>query len=1262
MSAHPVFEPGILDGVQLLEADAGTGKTWTIAGLVVRALVEHGLDLDRVLVVTFTNAAAAELAERIRLRIAQLERLLDDRLEARDCAVDEPFCVAYAQTLDDAAARRARDLLRVALARVDEMSVHTIHAWCQRVIDEHALSIGVARGLPIGVGDADRISRRVADWWRREVLEASVECPEAAAERLALFALAGLDPQAIEQSVRAIVALPLARVASPACDWRALAARAFAAREALVDAMRTDAADLRAWMDVPGNVPRQWMRYRERWLVDLQAFCDAPMARLKHETVEHLATHRFSAATPDSPIPGCCDMLLEIEPLLAGVRGAVAKEIVASLRETRTADLAQASSLAFEDLLRLVHEALADPASGPTLARVLRERHPVALVDECQDTDPLQWDILWRIYATDEAQAKRPVLVLVGDPKQAIYSFRGADVHSYLAARSGAAHTHRLGENQRSHPALVEAVNALFDVDDPFRIDDIRFRPAAVGSRERRVFDADDPQGAGARAPMTVVALEAEAADGPLSAPRARRQAIDATVAEIARLLASSAHYDGRRLQPRDIAVLVQARAQGALVKRALAGAGIGAAEISRDSVLDTLEALELMRIVAAVDEAADPQHLRSALTTTLLGFDAAALSALEADPARLLVIAARFADARQRWQRHGPIASLRPLLHAFDTGPRLAGLVDGERRLTNVGHLISLLADDPTAAENPHEALRVWARMRARPANGEDDTRELRLESDENLVRILTVHKSKGLEFPVVFLPFAWTRPPAKPADCCVRHERDERGRWRTVLDLAADEEARAEAARERDAEALRTLYVALTRAEQRCYVFWGSTSTSAQASLAWLLHERAAAGAGEGGASFPLDADGVRAALSHWQARAAARQPGALAVVDTPTLLAGCRGLAPPQRVARRASTGEHPSPVRGDAATADVQSLPSPGDPPRTLVARAWETAIPAASITTSFSAIASTLVGTDAASSQSWRNVDVVDPERDAAVDLDDDAANAPPDARASTGEGSGDSIRFRFPAGAQAGVCLHGILEQAAFDGPLDESLVAHWLRRCGYRRSEAREVCDWLDEVLHVPLRTPDGSQLTLPAVPRMRQLREMEFHLAARDVSDRALVDALDETLAIDRALAIDARAGTHRWSGFLRGFVDLVFEHEGRWYIVDWKSNHLGDGALHYAEAALAESMRAHAYPLQASLYALAVHRWLRRTLPGYDYERSFGGVFYVFLRGAGLGVSGDARAPVPGVHVSRPGARTIARLDRLLDGARRGRAKAR
>ncbi|MCD6679357.1 MAG: UvrD-helicase domain-containing protein [Burkholderiaceae bacterium] len=1214
MNGHPVFDADILDGVQLLEADAGTGKTWTIAGLVVRAIVERGVDLDRVLVVTFTNAAAAELADRIRLRVAQLERLLDDRLEGRPGGgVDERFCIDYASTLDEPGARRARDLLRVALARIDEMSVHTIHAWCQRVIDEHALSIGVARGLPIGAGDGERIVRRVHDWWRGEVLDAPPE-------RLALFALAGVDPETIEKIVRTIVSLPLARISSQACDWRALAPRACAARAALVDAMRTDAADLLAWMK-QGNVAGKLKQHGANWLAALQAFCDAPLAPMKRETIERLGSRRFAKAQPDSAVPGCCDALLAIDDEMAGLRGSVAHEIVESLRRTREADLCQARSLAFDDLLRLVHDALADPASGSSLARALRERYPIALVDECQDTDPLQWDIVRRVYAADGSDAGRCALVLVGDPKQAIYSFRGADVHSYLSARRGAARTHRLDENQRSHPALIEAVNALFHVDDPFRVADIAFAPAAVGARVRRSFEPADPPGVGARAPLTAVMLEPGATGQALSVPQARRQAIDATVAEIARLLACGARYDERALQPRDIAVLVQARAQGALVKRALARANIGAAEISRDSVLDTREAAELMRVVAALDDCADPALLRSALTTTLLGFDAAAIVALEADSAALLAVVARFAEARLRWQRHGPIASLRPLLHAFDADARLAGLVDGERRLTNVGHLVALLAEDDAARANPGEAARAWARLRGREA-GDDDTRELRLESDENLVRILTVHKSKGLEFPVVFVPFAWSARKAQAPDPCVRHEHDVDRGWHTVLDLSPDDEACAAAAGERQAENQRTLYVALTRAEQRCYVFWGAANGSEHAPLAWLLHRASTAGGG----SFALDAAGVRAALAHWQMRAGLRHPGSLAIVDTPTLLAGAHAPSPP---------AAQPC----DLALSDAQPLPASA---AALNARSWTTAIPPATITTSFSAIAAALTGGSETSLQSWRNVDVVDPGRD------ETASQAKEASATETAVVEPDSIRFRFPAGAQAGVCLHGVLEQAPFDAPVDAASVAHWLGRCGYRRSDAVPVAAWLDEVLGVALHAPDGKRLALTSVPRVRQLREMEFQLSGRDVSERALVDLLGD------ACAIDVLPAPSRWSGFLRGFIDLVFEHGGRWYIVDWKSNHLGDTAHCYGPPALAEAMRTHAYPLQASLYTLAVHRWLRRTLRGYDYERSFGGVFYVFLRGAGLEGPVDHGAPVCGVHASRPGARAIEALDRLFAGA--------
>ncbi len=222
------------------------------------------------------------------------------------------------------------------------------------------------------------------------------------------------------------------------------------------------------------------------------------------------------------------------------------------------------------------------------------------------------------------------------------------------------------------------------------------------------------------------------------------------------------------------------------------------------------------------------------------------------------------------------------------------------------------------------------------------------------------------------------------------------------------------------------------------------------------------------------------------------------------------------------------------------------------------------------------------------------------------------------------------------------MCLHGILEETSFDGAPALDIVARWLARCGYARIPAADVAGWLAQVVATPLPDLRGEPIALATVSDDRQLREMDFHLSGNGVSDRAVLDAVAAEFDIGTTKVAS------RWSGFLRGFIDLVFEHEGRWFIVDWKSNRLGDTAAHYGQQALDASMRAHAYPLQASLYTLALHRWLRRTVRGYDYERHFGGVFYVFLRGAGLD---DGSGSPPGVHASRPTRGLVDALDDIF-----------
>jgi exodeoxyribonuclease V beta subunit len=1221
LSAHPVFDADILDGLHLLEADAGTGKTWTIAGLVVRALIERGLGLEQVLVVTFTNAATAELAARIRQRIAQLERLLDDRLEGRASAIAEPFCVACAARLDDAAARRARSALRVALARVDEMAVHTIHGLCQRIIDEHALSIGVPAGLPVGEQAGESERARVADWWRAHVLDAPVA-------RLLAFGVAGLDPQRLHQAVRAIVSQPLARIEPPAHDWRQSEHELAAVRGELAAALDGEADALLQWLGVKGNANGRYFRvgWAQGWLAALRRFCTEPFPVSIPDAAAKLAASRFGQRQPPSAIPALCERLSALADALARLPGAIAQEIAIECAAARQDDLAQAQALGFDDLLRLVHDALHDPAAGAPLAEALRERYPMALVDECQDTDPLQWAIFRRVYvdAPADAAAARRSLVLVGDPKQAIYAFRGADVYAYLDARDAVRRVHRLGENQRSSPALIAAVNTLFDRERPFLVREIGFPGAGIGARARRALAIDDGP---ARAPMTVVRLEPDPETGSLAAAAARRQVVNACVAEIGRLLGAGARLGEAPLGPADIAVLVNTHRQGAEIKRALAAAGIGAAEVSRESVLDTLECGELVRVIAAIAEPAEPGLLRSALATTLLGESARDLQALEHDAARILLLAGRFARARDDWERHGALAAMRRLFRDEEVAARLGALRDGDRRLTNLLHLLELLGADDDANRGPQQALRALARRRAAGVGADRDSEELRLESDENLVRILTVHKSKGLEFPIVFLPFAWSSRSNGTAFPTMRHEPRPEGGWRAVLDFAPDAAALRQAATERYAETLRAMYVAVTRAEQRCYLFWGAAAGAGSSPLAWLLARIDPVAPGDSPqaqeSADALDADAVDRVLGQWRERAHERDRSSLVVIDTPTLMAAGRtGGTPPARGAQPVPPGDD---VGRDRAI-----------DPAMLVVRPWHVAIPAPAITTSFSAIVSALSGAgDGAAADAHDAVERPDHDQQPVA-----AARPPSDAT--------PSIRFRFPSGAQAGVCLHGILEQARFDAPVARSMVAERLMRGGYRRIDPEPVGAWLDEVVAAPLRAPQDETILLRDVPAARQVRELDFLLAGNDVSDRAVIEA------VAAESGLDAGTGTSRWHGFLRGFIDLVFEHRGRYYLLDWKSNHLGDAVTDYAAAPLAAAMREHAYALQASLYTLALHRWLRRRLPGYDYERHFGGAFYVFLRGAGLDAAAGGQT---GIHASRASARLVDTLDRLFGAGDRG-----
>ena len=465
-------------------------------------------------------------------------------------------------------------------------------------------------------------------------------------------------------------------------------------------------------------------------------------------------------------------LVRSFEARLGALRQALLEEAHAALKER----LREARLQTYDALLENVYDALTGPR-GETLAALLRQRYPAALIDEFQDTDPLQYAIFRRIYG-DGGNA----LFLVGDPKQAIYSFRGADLHTYLRARERCRQVHTLDQNQRSVAGLVTALNTLFGAHaHPFRLPRIAFTPVRA---------PDTPPAAlvehGRSDPVPLRVFLCRSKDKPLSKTEARSWAATTVATEIARLLAAAeaggVRLGDRPLEARDIAVLVNEHAQGTEVRNALQALGIACAQRSKDSVFHSPEAEQLERLLLALCEPRRIGWVRAALATDLFGLAAHELAALTADGDPLETRLADFEHYHTLWRLHGFIHMFRRLVAECGIAARLGGFSDGDRRLTNLFHLAELVH---CARLYGMEAEIAWLAARRRDAGPSEDA-ELRIEGDEGLVQIVTIHLSKGLEYPVTFVPFLWDgKSRAARGDTCLYHDPEDDDR--PVLDLGS-------------------------------------------------------------------------------------------------------------------------------------------------------------------------------------------------------------------------------------------------------------------------------------------------------------------------------------------------------------------------------------------------------------------------------------------------------------------------------------------
>jgi len=1185
-----------LDGRQVVEASAGTGKTRTITALVLRLVVERGVPIDAILVVTYTVAATEELRERVRGLLAMaLVALRDGRCD------DDMVAALLARAPDRAEAERR---VRRALIDFDLAGILTIHGFCRRALVESAFESGLPFDVELVTDVGELVQDAVDDFWRRRVSAASP-----------LFAQHLLDgrvtPDSLASAIGGYLGRPDLRVAAAAVlpgdaasedacleAWQRLRAEWPGARSA-VEALLCDGG-LNQGRYKPSSIPT-WLRRMDAYLrTELPGL--RPFAQLEKLRASILATAWKKGARPRThavldAVDVYADSLDRVCDALGRRMSALKAELLAEVRRTLDRRKRDERLQSFDDLLLALREALRG-SHGRALAARLRARWHAALVDEFQDTDPAQYDIVRAIWGDGD----RP-LFLVGDPKQAIYRFRGADVYAYLAARSDADARHDLIRNWRSEPALIAATNALFArAGRPFVLDDIPFLPVEPARTGEPLVIAGEPS-----EPFRIWFLDREddQTTKVLVKSVAARRVAEATAAEIARLLRLAA--DGktqvpvrggpsRKLAGGDIAVLVRSHRQGRLVADALARRGVPSVQQAADSVFASPEAEQLRRVLLAVADPGRDEVVRAALGTELLDVTGEQIIALLDDDRAWAERLETFHRYHLVWRDHGFGRMFREMLEREGVSPRLLEYADGERRLTNLLHLGELLQEE--AARHPRglDALVQWMAERAADEHPESEEQQLRLESDENVVKIVTVHKSKGLEYPVVFCPFVWDGR-LFSIDAYRQHDvvcHDPAEHDRATLELESDKGSplRVQACREELAEQLRLFYVAVTRAIHRCTIVWGATNDSHTAAPFWLLHASPQADTEE-----QLRAErGSKndRALRSDLAALVARSGGTIRVEGLPDAGPGGRLLAQ-----------DDPGPLRARPLLRQVDWT--------------WRMA--------SFSALASDRVDEE--------------PDHDAApgpvLAPDDDAV-----ARS----------MFTFPRGARAGTCLHAIFEHLDFAEPDPahrRDVVARELARAGFGAEWHPVVDDMLACVLATSL---DASgRVRLGGVPRPHRLDELEFTYPLAGFDLPGLRAVLDPHGFADGPFAASLEGLTFRHvTGFMRGFIDLIFEADGRYWLVDYKSNWLGPTLDHYQADRLPPAMAREAYWLQYLIYIVVLHRLLRLRLPGYDYDTHVGGVFYLFLRGIH-----PERGATSGVFHDRPSRALVEALDAWIGDTR-------
>jgi exodeoxyribonuclease V beta subunit len=1202
------LDPGTikLDGIQLIEASAGTGKTYTITQLYIRLLVEEKLDIENILVVTFTEAATAELRDRIRMKLREARTAFEKK-------EGDEFYTALFERVD---AKKARERIDLALESFDLAAIHTIHGFCGRILTENAFESGAPFDSEIASDIDPLIEEVVNDFWVARVYDEERSIVQyLREEKISPRTLISLAKKIRSRSEADI--LP-GRTESPEMPTPETGEKAYREGRKLWREAGEKIKELLLEDDTGLNRNKYRKTSLEKWFEELDGFFED-----KAQSSINLPEHFFKftpaglddglkakSSPPSHPFFEACERLEKENKILCKALEARALELKLDLADEIRTELPRRMKerclMGFDDILRNLDSALRG-SRGEGLAKTICSLYKAALIDEFQDTDPVQY----RIFKTIHDSGHLPVF-FIGDPKQAIYSFRGADIFAYLDAVEDAGdNIYTMKTNWRSDPSLVAAVNSLFATgDNPFHLEEISYQEISAAENRKDELTIESQKASGLDIISFSHETETNSGDAKISSTNADYRIARQLRSGISSLLEKDALLDGRKVEAGDIAVLVRTAWQARNAQQALRDANIPSVVSGGGNIFHTPEIHELHLWLGAITDPSNDGELRAALSTSLLDLNAARIDSLENDEHAWEQWIERFLDWNEHWSSSGFISLFRRLMEWKETEDckavhtRILSRPDGERRMTNLLHAAELIHAEATGRKLGPAQLMGWIESRMASAGSYNDAEELRLESDADAVQIVTIHSSKGLQYPIVFCPYTSYGPSLHQADrdFLVYHDKNEGNQLKLNISPQEEDPGLDMVWKELYAEDLRLLYVALTRARNRCTIFWGAFPRYHDSALAWLL-----------GLESRTDS-ALRAAA----VKLCEKSPESIRLLEEDTGYA-------PRRLPREGA---------GESLSCRVAER---------RLSRSWRTS--------SYSGLTS-------------KN-HYVHPHQPAGQDHDDgDSDDAAPDEHEAA---LAKPILLKgFGGGAVAGSCIHSIYEHLDFsdsDPAHLEELTGKYLDSYGLDSSSwLAAVCETIRETLKTPL-DPAVSGLALEKIAKGQRLDEMQFLFpVSQDIEGRGLGGALDPARLAEIFSSVNsemvppvypdmlAALDFQHLRGFLTGFIDLTFVHNGKWYIVDYKSNHLGARMGDYQEENISATMMSHHYILQYHIYTVALHRYLRSRLPDYDYEEHFGGVYYLFIKGMK-----ENLGPGNGIFRDRPPRALTESLSSIFEGVK-------